>query len=147
MLATEATPTAPWWGPHLFTLLAALSTGLLVQAVNIYLHRRKAREDRDTAARTQRRDAITNFVAATHRYLNDPESKEAQVAFHAGYTLLEMMMPESFRTLVTSYYRASADAAGKDKRSTEVYDWLDAEAHLLAAARYSHEDFGLPKPA
>ncbi len=121
--------------------------GVVVLAGNVYINWRKAREDRDTAARTQRRDAITNFVAATHRYVNNPEDKDAFVAFHAGYTLLEMMMPESFRTLLTNYYGASAEAAGKDMQSTETGDWLDAECHLLAAARYSHEDFGLPKPA
>ncbi len=126
--------------------------GLVTQAANVYINRRKARDDRDVSDRTIRRQAINNFTAATHKHIGTPRDEKAQTAFHAAYTLLELTLPDNLRKLASDFYFATVALVKTEKAPHEnvdgVYkDWFDAKEHFLAAARHSYKNLGLPKLA
>ncbi len=134
----------------MFTLLGVVLGGLITQLANVYINRRKARDDHAATERTVRREAVTAFTSATHGFLGKPTDLESQAIFHAAWTHLQLTLPEHLRGPARDYYQASLNMNGaltaNVNANAEFDMWLDTEAHFLEAARRSYRDLGLPKP-
>jgi hypothetical protein len=147
LLSAAAASSAPWWGSGLFTLFGAVLGGVVTQAANVYLNRRKRKDDEETAERSQRREAVTSFVSAAHTYVTKGADPENEAALYSAWVMLQLTLREDLRELAMKYFNAAVSCNKEGNHSPEALNvCLAAQDALLEAARAAYQDLGLPKP-